>query len=133
MKYNGKRSLWWFAVLILYNLVFGWCIVMRDSVQGFWICMIFLALGDFFLFLFTVRNYVLLEKELMTVFLGFAKVTIDCKKITSIKKSKNPIASMALSLDRLKINYGNETIYVSVKNNDELIEALRGINPKIEV
>ncbi len=115
MKYHGKRGLWWYVVLIVYNLIFGLCVVMRDSVQGFWICMILLTIGDLFLVQFQARSYVLLEKDLMTVFFGFVKVKIDCKKISSIKKSKNPIASMALSFDRLKINYGNETIYTRKK------------------
>lgn len=133
MKYKGKRGVIWLLVLMVYQLAFVWCIVKRDSYQGFWMCIVLLLLGDILLLALNARTYVMLEKKTMTVVLGFAKLVIDCDKIHSVEKSKSPIASMALSFERLKILYGNDCVYVSVQNNDELVKGLVAINPSIKV
>lgn len=40
---------------------------------------------------------------------------------------------MALSFDRIKVNYGTECVYVSVKDNNKLIKDLKDLNPRIKV
>lgn len=133
MKFKGKIGLWWYLILLIYNLFFLWCIIKHEQLSGFLICVILLTIFDVFLILLTLRTYVIVEDKNLIIVLGLAEKKIDCNKISSVRKSSNPIASMALSFDRIRLSYGNECTYISVRNNDELIRKLKKINPDIQL
>ena len=133
MRYDGKRGLWWTFTLVIYNLVIVWSVVERDKYNGFILCLIFLLAGDIFLIILNSKTYVEIKKNNMTVVLGFYKKNINCNSSISLEKTHVPIASMALSFDRIKVNYGTECVYVSVKDNNKLIKDLKDLNPRIKV
>lgn len=59
---------------------------------------------------------------------------IDIKTIKSIRKTRNPLSSPALSLNRLEILYGKwGTILISPKHEDEFCNELIKINSTIDV
>lgn len=59
---------------------------------------------------------------------------IDIMTIISIRKTRNPLSSPALSLNRLEIRYGKwNTILISPKNVDQFCENLRKVNSKIDI
>ena len=59
---------------------------------------------------------------------------IDIMTIISIRKTRNPLSSPALSLNRLEIQYGKwSTILISPKNEEQFCENLRKINSKINI
>lgn len=56
---------------------------------------------------------------------------IQCTDIKSIKKTRNPLSSMSLSLKRLDIDYVGGRILISVKEEERFIGVLKKINPRI--
>ena len=133
MRYDGKKGFWWMLILILFNLALVWCIVEWDKYNGFIICLIALVAGDVFLLSLNARTYVEIKGNELIIVLGINKKIINCNTITSLEKTHCPIASMALSLDRIRINYGSDCVYVSVKDNSKLINDLKSLFPNIKV
>ena len=67
--------------------------------------------------LFTRTHYTVADGELRVVSGPFRR-TIPLSAITSIESSRNPLSSPALSLDRLKVSYGNKK-YVLISPADK--------------
>ncbi|MDO9478112.1 MAG: PH domain-containing protein [Pseudohongiella sp.] len=56
---------------------------------------------------------------------GPFKWRVPIKQITSITPTSSPLSSPALSLDRLRIDYGRgESIMISPKNKEQFIQDL---------
>lgn len=81
-----------------------------------------------------IRNYVDVSESQMKVRTGVFSGTLEIADIRSVRATHNPLASLALSLDRLLIRYGtyDETM-ISVKDKEGLFAALSKINPHIEI
>ena len=133
MRYDGKRGLWCIFTLVFYNLAIVWSVVEREKYNGFVVCLIALLIGDVFLLVLNAKTYVEVKNNVLIVVLGFSRKSINCDSITSLEKTHSPIASMALSFDRVKVSCGTECVYVSVKDNDKLIRDLKDLNPGIKV
>ena len=133
MRYDGKRGLWWIFTLVFYNLAIVWSVVEREKYNGFVVCLIALLIGDVFLLVLNAKTYVEVKNNVLIVVLGFSRKSINCDSITSLEKTHSPIASMALSFDRVKVSCGTECVYVSVKDHDKLIRDLKDLNPGIKV
>ena len=133
MRYDGKRGIWWIFTLVFYNLAIVWSVVEREKYNGFVVCLIALLIGDVFLLVLNAKTYVEVKNNVLIVVLGFSRKSINCDSITSLEKTHSPIASMALSFDRVKVSCGTECVYVSVKDNDKLIRDLKDLNPGIKV
>ncbi|WHY88812.1 PH domain-containing protein [Neobacillus novalis] len=59
---------------------------------------------------------------------------IDIMAIKSIRKTRNPLSSPALSLNRLEIQYAKwTTILISPKHEEQFCAELRKINSKIDL
>ncbi|MFF2445771.1 PH domain-containing protein [Neobacillus sp. NPDC058068] len=59
---------------------------------------------------------------------------IDIMTITSIRKTRNPLSSPALSLNRLEVQYGKwTTILISPKNKKQFCAELSKINSTIDL
>ena len=56
---------------------------------------------------------------------GLRKTQIELKDITEITPSRNSVSSPALSLDRLKVQYGDKSILISPRDKDAFIEAVK--------
>jgi uncharacterized membrane protein YdbT with pleckstrin-like domain len=64
---------------------------------------------------------------------GPIKKTIILNEIKSIRKTKNPFIDLALSMDKIEINYGKfQTVSISPKNNVEFISQLLKRNSNIK-
>ena len=63
----------------------------------------------------------------------FFNVEVDIMTIKSIRKTRNPLASPAPSLDRLEVRYGKfDSVIISPKDKAGLVYELTKINPRIE-
>ncbi len=68
----------------------------------------------------------------MTIHVGPFKKKIRIEEIQSIRETKNPFSSPALSADKLEINYARfETVAISPKNKTEFVRQLLKQNPAI--
>jgi hypothetical protein len=58
----------------------------------------------------------------------------EIQKITSVKRTRNPLSSPALSTDRLEIKYGKwDFVLISPKNEERFCEILLEKNPQIMI
>ena len=131
MNFPSKKDLWVYLVI--------WVCVIA--------CLTPIFIGrDFEVLFFTIPFAILLiwalfttgykvNDELLIIQNGPIKKKILIKDIKKISKTKNPLASSALSIDRLEVIYGSkfEMELVSPKDKQKFTSLLKSINPQIEV
>ena len=131
MYFPSKKDLWiylviWICVIACLTPIF----IERDfEVLFFTIPLAILLIWTLFTTGYKVND------ELLIIQNGPIKKKISIKDIKKISKTKNPLASSALSIDRLEITYGSkfEMELVSPKDKEKFISLLKSINPQIEV
>lgn len=133
MKFQGKIALWWWGILLL--MLKATVDTLNDMNTGSLLSMI---VGVVVIVIYTgfvhmtLKNYVILEDDSLTIFLGVLKKTILYKDILSIKKTINPLSSMAISFDRLEIRARKTSVIIAVKDKPGFVSAVVKRNSKIE-
>ena len=130
MKFKSKID-WWahvaFASLPITTIL---CIVLLGATEESKIISLVTAIFCLLLCIFIIplwlgTYYVLGENELI-VKCGFLKSRIAYDSIKNVKETRNPLASMALSLDRIEIIYGvGGYILISPQNKQEFLQRLQ--------
>ena len=88
----------------------------------------------FIILLFSGIRYIILENKLYIKVWFITNKSINITDIVSVKRSYNLLSSPAASLKRLKIRFANGWFrLISPVREYEFIEALKEINPDIEV
>ncbi|WP_374967277.1 PH domain-containing protein [Lysinibacillus sp. RS5] len=131
MYFPSKKDLWlypinWGCIIACFTPIF----IGRDfEVLFFTIPLAILLVLSWFTTGYKVNN------ELLIIQNGPIKKKISIKDIKKISKTKNPLASSALSIDRLEIIYGSDfaMALVSPKDKQKFASLLKSINPQIEV
>ena len=72
-----------------------------------------------------------IEGEELTVRSGPFRWRIEIGSIGSIRPTRSAVSAPALSLDRLRIEYGGRAILVSPREKEQFIRELLAINPHI--
>lgn len=130
MKYPSKVDLW-LAILIsgsmLGTIGIGLYAMFYES-PSFWE-VIFLLLSCVLLPLFILwgclTTYYLFSDNHLIIRYGPFKKRIPLDRITSVKKTSNPLSSPALSLKRLEISYNTyDMVLISPQDRDEFIKVL---------
>ncbi|EDL65616.1 PH domain-containing protein [Bacillus sp. SG-1] len=91
-----------------------------------------------------IATYYEINDRVLRIVAGPIRYTIEIERIKSVRPSRNPLSSPALSLDRLEITYSKptgkvesryswNTILISPKNKERFIDELLKVNRKIEV
>ncbi len=128
--YKSKID-WWLAVIILGTMAASvWAsvkIILTGS-PSIWIwCVAFLIAGigaGLPLWLLLSTDYTLDSRHLR-IKSGPFKWRVAIADIASIAPTSNPLSSPALSLDRLRIDYGlGSTIMISPRNKEQFIQEL---------
>jgi len=71
-------------------------------------------------------TYILDEKELLVKLGFFYTLKIAYSSITSVQETRNPLSSLAMSIDRIEIKYGKGgCVLISPKNKQEFLRVLR--------
>ncbi|MFN3882591.1 MAG: PH domain-containing protein [Nitrincola lacisaponensis] len=133
--YTSKIDTW--LALVLFGAVAACLIVFvfafrTGSTSAILVTLPVLIIGAGFpVWLMTGTTYTLSSTSLL-VKSGPFKWQVPIKQITSITPTSNPLSSPALSLDRLRIDYGRgQSIMISPKDKAQFIqdlEARRGKN-----
>ena len=123
--YKGKNAWWFILLFVFYNacpILIG--LENSDIFSNIgWVLMWCVYYSFNILFIpILFRNYVVLYDDYFTLYFGFSKERFELKDILKIKKSKNPIASSANSLDRIHILTKDKDVYIALKNNDDFIK-----------
>jgi hypothetical protein len=86
-------------------------------------------------YLYIDTAYIITVDKKLRIKSGFLiNKLIDIGTIKNIRATKDPIASPALSLDRIEIEYNqNESIIISPKEKDKFINHLKRLNPEIKM
>ncbi|MGG1220498.1 PH domain-containing protein [Priestia endophytica] len=131
MYFPSKKDIW--VIIVNWIVIFA-CftpLIMKRDYEALFFTLplpIFLLLGFF------KTGYKVDEKTLI-IHNGLLTKKVSIKDIEKIKRTKNPLASPALSLDRIEItsHSHNGILLVSPKNKRKFISLLKEANPDIKV
>lgn len=125
--FKGKNAVWFYLTFILYNVIpfasWPWDLGLLI------ILVIYYLIGDLIFIPCMINNKIELYDDYFIFHYMFSKQKVMLKDIKTIKKSHSFIASSANSLDRIYIETKNQSMYISLKENDEFI---RLVNEKRE-
>ena len=128
MKFRTKID-WWIGLVISFLPITSiWMIIRYFQIGGITnavIALVMLIISISVVPLFFI-TYNLNEKELLIKLGFFNTMKIAYDSITSIKETKNPLSSLAMSIDRIEIKYGKGgCVLISPKNKQEFLKVLR--------
>jgi len=127
MKIYQSKYDWWLMLIVYGAMVLPIALGIIDG--EYLMSFLLLIITVLVTVLFYYTRYKIDEGKLIVMW-----TKIDVHNIRKIYKTRNPISSPALSLDRIAICYGKfDEILVSPKNREEFIKELLKINPDIEV
>lgn len=124
-RFDGKNAWWLILIFVIYNIcpvvIF---LIDNEIISNVWWIMLWIFYYGFNLFWLPIfiRNYIELYEDYFVFYYGFSKEIIYLKDIRTMKKSRNPIASSANSLDRINIVTKDKDFYISLKDNDTFIK-----------
>jgi Bacterial PH domain len=128
MNFRSKVDAWvWLVLLIVIAPEFWVALQLFASGNAVpWIVLaLLLIVPVLLLWIFTTTYYVVSDTELL-VRCGPLRIRIPLSQISGIQKTRNPLSSPALSLDRLAISYGRgKSCMISPKDQTGFLEALR--------
>jgi len=131
MKIKGKIALWYWLILIginiflLYELIFD-----NDNIIVLLITLVFVNL----IFLpIVIRNYVLIDNDILYLYFGFFKDSMQISDIKEIRKTHYPISSSAASLDRLQVKGSRQEMMLAIVNKELFMTELKKMNPNINI
>jgi hypothetical protein len=130
-KFKSKIDIWF---IVLLTLLFGlilWRLVYDKNWIGF---SFILFVVVFITYMYSTTYYVIQNKKVSIKCGIFYNLSIEIQNIKRISESFNIISSPALSFNRLEILYNKfDTILISPKDKKRFIEAIKNINPDIEL
>jgi hypothetical protein len=127
MKIYRSKIDWW-LMLIVYG-AFVYPVVDGIRMKQHILSLVFIGIILLISFLFYNTRYTI-EGENLLIW----RAKIDINSIRKVYKTRNPLSSPALSLDRLAIVYNKfDEVLISPVERDDFIQELLKINPNIEV
>lgn len=130
MRFDSKKDLW--LGLLIWVLIGGGFIASLIS-AGWFIKILMLATVIFTGWIWFGTRYYILE-GILNVRCGPFSERILIKDIKSIKKTRNPLSSAALSIDRIEIRYGYSGMtLISPEDKDRFIELILKENANINI
>ena len=114
------------GVIVLQALVLGSVAFEQESATDTLIAIGVMLLVFMFIGSFLAWTYYSVEGPTLKIVCGIFRFRIPIDEITSIRATRNPLSSPALSLDRLRITYGpkNKKIMVSPADKSGFLRAL---------
>lgn len=127
MKLFRSKIDWWLILLIIG--IFGYPIVEGVLTNQFVISLTMLAILLVIFWMFSKIKYII-DANVLKIWW----IKIEIKSIKRIYKTRNPLSSPALSLDRIAIVYNKyDEVLISPKDKQGFVEELLKQNPNIEV
>jgi transglutaminase-like putative cysteine protease len=139
MRFESKRDLW-IVLLMRVMPVFVLAIIgsiwyrqhadWRGPVAG----AVILIIVELFFVEYVLRStYYQIEGDTLVIRSAFITWRVPIREIRSVTPTRSPISSPALSIDRLRIEYGPKWILISPADREGFIATLRSVNPAITV
>lgn len=132
MKRYYSSINWWLALFLAISL--GWPFGIA-LFHGVWWLIIILGFTIAAIIHMYLNTYYEIKEESLIIRSGFFRyATISIASIKKVRPSFSPLASAALSLDRLEISYGKfDSVLISPKEKEAFIHALMDLNPEIQI
>lgn len=137
MRFESKRDLWLvllmriIPLLVLAAVTYAWSMSHRD-LSGPVAGAIIVILLELFFFESLLRStYYQIDGGTLLIRSSFLTWRVPIAEIRAVTPTHSALSSPALSLDRLRIDYGSKAIMVSPEDQRRFIEALRARNPSI--
>ena len=130
MKFKSNIGLW-FHLTVWLTVALGCAMpialgVMVNSVCSLVEGIIISVFTLGFVFPIYLNTHYILEYEALFIRFGFCiKKRIPYNEIKSVYETRDPSASLGLSLDRISINYSNKEVLISPANKQEFIRLLQ--------
>jgi hypothetical protein len=137
MRFESKRDLWLMvvlrltpigALLIIANVWYLQHHDLRGPLAG---AFILILVELFFIESLLRSTYYRIDGHTLVIRSSVFSWRVPIGEIRSITPTRSALSSPALSLDRLRIEYGGKAIMVSPEDPKRFIEALRAKNPSI--
>ena len=126
MRFESKRDAWLYAFMIGVPLVMF--VVLKAPPFAY----VVLVVVEGVIIPTTLRStYYVIETDTLVIRSSGLTWRVPIRAITQITPTRSVASSPALSLDRLRIDYGGKSILVSPENANAFVDALRAINPAI--
>ena len=133
MKFKGKIAPGWYVVTGVIN---GLAIAAIIHYGGYGPYVTYLPLTAFIdLYLIPVyfRNYVVIDKDFITVHFGLLKKVVMTKDVLTIQSSNSMSSSFSASFDRLAIKPKNKTVvYIALEDKQGFVKELMKLNKKVK-
>ena len=130
MRFDSKRDLW---LGLFIWIPIGGGLFTSFMGGGWFINGLLLTISCLVAWIWFATNYHISD-DLLLIRCGPFKEKIKIEDIKSIKKTRNPISSAALSLDRMEIRYGDYGMtIISPKHEEEFINLLLIQNNTINI
>ena len=139
MRFESKRDAWIVllmrAIPVVVLLVIGdaWYLThgdLRGPIAGAFV----LLLVELFFFESVLRStYYVIEGDTLIIRSSFITWRLPIGEIRSVTPTRSALSSPALSLDRLRIDYGGKWILVSPAERERFVAMLRIVNPAITI
>ena len=127
MKIYKSKVDWWLIAVVL--IAFGYPIVDGILSKEYILSAVFIVLLVLFYFLAKSIQYKI-DGENLVIW----RTKIPIQSIHKVYRTRMPLSSPALSLDRIGIVYNKyDEIFISPKEREEFIKELLKVNPTIEV
>jgi len=108
IRFNSKIDLWLLVVLLLAAAasLLPALRMLGGGAAELLLAVSLLLVAAFILWILAATRYILSDDELL-IRCGPFKWTVPIREITEVAPTRNPASSPALSLDRLRIDYGD--------------------------
>ena len=131
MKIYKSKFDWWLLIPFLIPVYFGITSILSHNKMGWIVVVLTIA---FVVFIYRSTYYILENNDLIIRSMFTVHEKIDVATIKKIYKTKNPLSSPALSLDRIAIVYNKyDEILISPIDKKQFIDEILAINSNIEV
>ena len=127
MRFPGKRACWWYAVLLAITAATVFSVQALATEPGTVTAVSAAILATVLLLALSiqVRNDLTLGEQALLLRFGPLTRRIRYLDIRSVRRTRNPLASTATSIDRVAIVLHDGGMWlVSARDNDRLIEEL---------
>ncbi len=129
MRFKGKVSKWFYGIMIFAAAILIPIIalaVIDDEVFVLVFSSAMFALIEIFCFSSVFCNFAELNSNSLLIVFGFIRLSIQYSDIREIKTVRDPSASLAASLDRIKIRYGSgKIVLISLLKKEEFYKEIQ--------
>ena len=130
--YKSKIDWWLGAILVVAMIASGLAglkALSADTPNSIWTALLIGGVGLFLPLVSLLSTRYVIQGQQLVVRSGLFKWRISINEIWDITPTSDPIASPALSLDRLRITYGkNKSVLISPRDKDAFLAEIGSLH-----